>query len=293
LVLRDAYQLSLENVEPISDAAIAEMMKNMEDNDNNNDDDDDYGQPRNASHASAEASGLGSSDACHWIINTERIKLGEVLGEGSYGKVAEGQYFGTPVAVKRLFNSRLDDAGMRRMRREAAILSNLDHPRVVKLIGLALADDAGHHHLQLVMELVPRGSLRGVLSNGSISDRSLPWAKRLSMLRDAALGLEFLHGNGVLHRDIKSSNFLVDDDWSVKVGDFGFATAKQDNATMTRCGTPCWTAPEILCPPLPTTSSSSADPPKANYTEAADVYRSAHEQHTAHAHRTHRTHRTR
>jgi serine/threonine protein kinase len=79
------------------------------------------------------------------------------------------------------------------------------------------------------------------------------------------------------------------------VGDFGFATAKQDNATMTRCGTPCWTAPEILCPPLPTTASSSsspADPPKANYTEAADVYRSVHKKkhtphtliaHTAHA----------
>ncbi len=50
---------------------------------------------------------------------------------------------------------------------------------------------------------------------------------------------------------------------TVKVADFGFATAKVDNGTMTRCGTPAWTAPEILLPPNGT---------KARYTEKADVY---------------------
>jgi serine/threonine protein kinase len=64
------------------------------------------------------------------------------------------------------------------------------------------------------------------------------------------------------HSDIKSSNLLVADSHhtEVKVGDFGFATVKQDIGTQTRCGTPSWTAPEII----------SGDP----YTEKADIYRS-------------------
>jgi serine/threonine protein kinase len=182
-----------------------------------------------------------SSDRCPWIIDAESIELGECIGEGSFAEVLEGTCDGRPVAVKRLFNSRLDDHGMRKLRKEAAILSGIDHPHVVKLMGLSV----GHRSLLLVMELVPRGSLRTLLSNPSVG---LKWPQRLAMLRDAALGLAFLHARGIVHRDIKSSNLLVDDDLRVKVADFGFATVKQDNCTMTRCGSPSWTAPEVLAP---------------------------------------------
>jgi serine/threonine protein kinase len=50
----------------------------------------------------------------------------------------------------------------------------------------------------------------------------------------------------IVHRDLKPSNLLVDESWNVKVADFGFARIKEENATMTRCGTPCWTAPEVI-----------------------------------------------
>jgi serine/threonine protein kinase len=140
-------------------------------------------------------------------------------------------------------------------------------------MGLSVADG----NLLLVMELVPRGSLRALLSNASVG---LKWRKRLAMLRDAAVGIAFLHSKGIVHRDIKSSNLLVDDNMSVKVGDFGFATAKQDNGTMTRCGTPSWTAPEVLDPTLAKTDGDDDNDDgdgekvetKGRHTEKADVY---------------------
>jgi serine/threonine protein kinase len=76
----------------------------------------------------------------------------------------------------------------------------------------------------------------------------LPFMQRLRMLRSAALGINYLHSLDptIIHRDIKPSNLLVDETCNVKVADFGFARIKEENATMTRCGTPAWTAPEVI-----------------------------------------------
>jgi tRNA A-37 threonylcarbamoyl transferase component Bud32 len=179
--------------------------------------------------------GLCSSNWCAWIINKDKITMGAKIGEGNFGRVVAGNYYGSPVAVKQLYKSRLDDTAMIKMRKEAAILSNIDHPHVVKLIGLSVGGDGT---LMLVMEQVARGDLRRLLSDSSVK---LTWQRKLAMLRDAALGLAFLHSQGIIHRDIKSSNLLVEKSLAIKVGDLGFATAKQDNGTQTRCGTPSWT----------------------------------------------------
>lgn len=95
-------------------------------------------------------------------------------------------------------------------------------------------------NLCIVTEFVKQGSLKDILANTSIK---LTWKQRLNMLRSAALGINYLHSLNptIIHRDLKPSNLLVDESWSVKVADFGFARIKEDNATMTRCGTPAWT----------------------------------------------------
>jgi serine/threonine protein kinase len=111
--------------------------------------------------------------------------------------------------------------------------------------------------LCILTEYVKQGSLKDLLINPSVK---MPWKQRLSMLRSAALGINYLHSLEpvIVHRDIKPSNLLVDENWNVKVADFGFARIKEENATMTRCGTPCWTAPEVIR--------------GEKYSESADVY---------------------
>jgi serine/threonine protein kinase len=116
-----------------------------------------------------------------------------------------------------------------------------------------------------VTEFVQRGSLRDLLANTAVK---LTWRLKLRLLRSAALGVHYLHALQpvIVHRDLKPSNLLVrrtiltttkssthrhhamqvDESWNVKVADFGFARIKEENATMTRCGTPCWTAPEVI-----------------------------------------------
>ena len=100
-------------------------------------------------------------------------------------------------------------------------------------------------NLCIVTEFVRQGCLKDILGNRSVK---LTWQQRLRMLKSAALGVNYLHSLQpcIIHRDLKPSNLLVDENWNVKIADFGFARIKEENATMTRCGTPCWTAPEII-----------------------------------------------
>jgi serine/threonine protein kinase len=111
-------------------------------------------------------------------------------------------------------------------------------------------------NLCIVTEFVKNGSLRDILANNSVK---LPWAQKLKLLHSAALGINYLHSLQpvIVHRDLKPSNLLVDENMNVKVADFGFARIKEENATMTRCGTPCWTG----TPPVHLVAFALSPPP--------------------------------
>jgi serine/threonine protein kinase len=90
----------------------------------------------------------------------------------------------------------------------------------------------------------------------------LSWSRVRRIAVDAAKGMAYLHyrNPAIIHRDLKSHNLLVDENWKVKVCDFGLSRIYGDTQgnAMTACGTPCWTAPEILR--------------NSHYTTKADVY---------------------
>jgi len=90
-----------------------------------------------------------------------------------------------------------------------------------------------------------RGSLRRILLDRSIVMEQ-DHIRRFAL--DVCQGMTYLHSMSVIHRDLKASNLLVDNDWNIKVSDFGIARDGQEDVTMTMtaCGTPAWAAPEVL-----------------------------------------------
>jgi len=182
------------------------------------------------------------------------LDLGQLIGEGGFGKVYKGTWRGTDVAIKLLNVQSIQEDMIDEFRREVAVMSALRHPNTVLLMGACVTLP----HLAIVTELMSRGSLWNVLHDGTVQ---LDWATVYRMCRDAAKGLQYLHSfkPPILHRDLKSGNLLVDESFNVKLSDFGLSRVKAHTYTMTgQRGTFQWMAPEVLA--------------SARYSEPADVY---------------------
>lgn len=173
-----------------------------------------------------------------WFVDFNDIKLGEVIGAGSFGDVFAANYRNKKVAVKILSRHKITKQVYLELQTECAVLSALKHKNVLDFKGMCLEMP----NVCIVSEIAERSSLGQVLA----AKGELPWELRLSFALDIARGLAFIHKNGIIHRDLKSSNLLVSSDWTVKVADFGFNRIKAVNQTLTQNGTVSWTAPELF-----------------------------------------------
>ncbi|KAL0383855.1 UNVERIFIED_CONTAM: putative receptor-like protein kinase [Sesamum radiatum] len=154
---------------------------------------------------------------------TENFNDAFVIGKGGFGKVYKGlvDKGKQTVAIKRLkSNSR---QGKREFWTEIEILSELRHVNLVPLIGYC------NEHLEMILvyEYMPFGTLADHLyklaRKTNIFSLSL-WKQRLSICIGAGRGLDYLHtGHGIIHRDVKASNILLDENFVAKVSDFGLA----------------------------------------------------------------------
>uniref|UniRef100_A0A0E0JE86 Protein kinase domain-containing protein n=1 Tax=Oryza punctata TaxID=4537 RepID=A0A0E0JE86_ORYPU len=158
---------------------------------------------------------------------TSNFDEGLVIGEGGFGKVyAAVLQDGTKVAVKRANPE--SRQGAREFRTEIEMLSGLRHRHLVSLIGYC--DE--REEMILLYEYMEHGSLRSRLYGGAAATATaLSWAQRLEACAGAARGLLYLHTattKPVIHRDVKSSNILLDDGLTAKVADFGLSKAGPD-----------------------------------------------------------------
>mmetsp|Transcript_23956 Transcript_23956/g.32754 ORF Transcript_23956/g.32754 Transcript_23956/m.32754 type:complete len:458 (-) Transcript_23956:358-1731(-) len=154
-----------------------------------------------------------------WQIDWSLLKVGEMIGEGAFGKVHIAEWRRTPVAMKRLYaNANTVDA--RLFEKEIAVMRRLHHPRVVQFLGFAMSSETAG--LNLVMELFTHGSVEDYIKAGN----SVSWETSIHWCVEMAQSLAYIHNlkpDNIIHRDIKPGNFMLTDSLKVKLGDFGIA----------------------------------------------------------------------
>ncbi|KAG6643545.1 CBL-interacting serine/threonine-protein kinase 14-like [Carya illinoinensis] len=173
-----------------------------------------------------------------------KYELGKLLGYGAFAKVyhARNLCTGQSVAIKAVSKQKVLKGGLTaNIKREISIMRRLHHPHVVKLFEVL----ATKSKIYFAMEFAKGGELFAKVAKGRFSeDLSRHYFQQLI----SAVG--YCHSQGVFHRDLKPENLLLDDNWNLKVSDFGLSAVNDqiqpDGLLHTLCGTPAYVAPEVL-----------------------------------------------
>lgn len=171
-----------------------------------------------------------------------QYRLDRLIGKGGMGKVfrAENLQNGGTVAVKILSASSHDDESRRRFAREATIMGRLDHPNLIQLFGHG--EERGYPFL--VMKFLEGKNLLETLET---TTGRLSVAEALDVIGQLAAALDHLHGQGIVHRDLKLSNIFQGPDGKVTLLDMGLARAIPSTTQLTRVGV-IWGTPEFMAP---------------------------------------------
>lgn len=170
-----------------------------------------------------------------------QYELVATLGSGSFSTVyrARQPSVDRDVAIKVLHTEHASPELASRFQREAQLLALLSHPNIVKIFDYGQEDG----QLFLVMEYLPGGNLSTFLAENNV-----PWAHRLHIAEQIAAALDYAHRTGIIHRDIKMDNILLDRHGNAYLSDFGIARLLEDTlgitSAMTMLGTPTYMSPE-------------------------------------------------
>lgn len=197
----------------------------------------------------------------HRVFRTSDLVPGPVLGRGFFGQAVKVTHkvTGEVMVLKELF--RFEEDAQKSFLKEVSVLRSLDHPNVLKLLGVMYKDKK----LNLVTEYIDNGTLKDMLEDLS---RSLSWIQKVEMAKDISSGMAYLHSMDIIHRDLNSQNCLCRKDGTVVVADFGLARVISDQELCrqtprtpspvkarkksqrkkryTVVGNPFWMAPEMI-----------------------------------------------
>jgi len=180
---------------------------------------------------------------------------GQLLGRGTFGEVFMGinSETGSLLAVKQLRNNQLNEDSnsgtrVRKLREEIAVMKSLNHPNIVRYYGSQINEQNGS--LEIILEYVSGGSIASLLSQTG-SGFSEPIVKKYTnhMLK----GVAYLHAKGIIHRDIKGGNVLINDQGIAKLADFGCSKCLLEHSNQSIeaslkniRGSILWMAPEVV-----------------------------------------------
>eukprot|EP01128_Nolandella_sp_AFSM9_P003185 TRINITY_DN1371_c0_g1_i2.p1 TRINITY_DN1371_c0_g1~~TRINITY_DN1371_c0_g1_i2.p1 ORF type:complete len:1233 (-),score=220.28 TRINITY_DN1371_c0_g1_i2:114-3776(-) len=183
---------------------------------------------------------LESSDIREFTITPKDLRLVEEVGRGAFAIVYRGKWRGVEVAIKKIVNIKdVDEVEV--LFKESNTMMSLRHPHIISYLGTS----ADKETIYIVTAYAHLGPLKKILRN---TRYTLEPGHCFDFVIQIARGMDYLHAQGLIHRDLKSDNVLVDSQWTLKVADFGLSKfIKDENEhTLTAVGTPFWAAPEIL-----------------------------------------------
>ncbi|XP_019072203.1 serine/threonine-protein kinase STY17 isoform X4 [Vitis vinifera] len=175
-----------------------------------------------------------------WEIDATLLKFENKIASGSYGDLYKGTFCSQDVAIKVLKTQHLNEDMWREFSQEVYIMRKVRHKNIVQFIGACTRPPS----LCIVTEFMFGGSVYDFLhkQKGSFKLPSL-----LKVAIDVSKGMNYLHQNDIIHRDLKAANILMDENKVVKVADFGVARVQAQSGVMTaETGTYRWMAPEVI-----------------------------------------------
>ncbi|KAK8522245.1 hypothetical protein V6N13_115220 [Hibiscus sabdariffa] len=175
-----------------------------------------------------------------WEIDPRHLKFGNKVASGSYGDLFKGTYCSQEVAIKVLKPERINTDLQKEFAQEVFIMRKVRHKNVVQFIGACTKPP----NLCIITEFMSGGSVYDYLHKHK-GVFKLPTLLKVAI--DVSKGMNYLHQNDIIHRDLKAANLLMDENEAVKVADFGVARVKAQSGVMTaETGTYRWMAPEVI-----------------------------------------------
>ena len=181
------------------------------------------------------------SENGEWEVPRHTLKISHKIGHGSFGSVHIAKWRSTPVVVKILVKSS-ENICLQEFRSELHSLSQIRHPNIIQFFGAC----THKRPFIILLEYMPKGNLDDHI-------RQLSFQQKICILNDITNGLSYLHNRQprcVIHRDLKPTNILLNENYTAKIADFGLSIFQQnhnDPFLMTgETGTYRYMAPEVI-----------------------------------------------
>uniref|UniRef100_A0A182M8H8 non-specific serine/threonine protein kinase n=1 Tax=Anopheles culicifacies TaxID=139723 RepID=A0A182M8H8_9DIPT len=190
---------------------------------------------------SSTGSGGSGRVKCKDPIRVGFYEIEKTIGKGNFAvvKLARHRITKNEVAIKIIDKSQLDPGNLQKVYREVEIMKRLDHPHVIKLYQVMETQSM----IYIVSEYASQGEIFDYIAKyGRLNERAA--RNKFWQILSA---VEYCHNKGIVHRDLKAENLLLDSKMDIKIADFGFSNFyKKGELLATWCGSPPYAAPEVF-----------------------------------------------